>query len=238
MNNVSFVSVSVLVLALMGCGGSSGPEAQPVSLSTSLLQGIWRSPVGATSTMSAVALPNGVWWALVSNASSTRMIKATLTGQAQGFVGNGTSFTLGNAAIVSLGMNASVVAGSSFSGILGTGAQAENFHTTYQTRYASAAQLTDFAGNWGEVVGPGTINWSISDLGAITGTRTTGCTYSGALSLRAERKAVVDVAVSEDCAGTTKLLSGIAVKSEDQSAITMLLTNQGDTEAVALNLTR
>ena len=234
MNNASLVSVSALVLALVGCGGSPAPEGP---LSTSLLQGIWRSPASAASTTSAVVLPDGKMWALVSNASSTRVLKAAFVGQVHGFTGSGASFTLETPTTSAVSLTASVVEGSSLSAAIGTGVQAESFSLTYQARYASTAQLADFAGSWSEVVGPGTLNWSISDLGAITGNRTTGCTYSGTLGLRAERKAVVDVAVTEDCAGKLTLLSGIAVKSEDKSAITMLMTSKDETGAVALNLT-
>lgn len=237
MNNVSLVSASLSVLALLGCGGSPAPEVPPVPLSPSLLQGIWRSAASATSTTSAVVLPDGKMWALVSNASSTRVLKAAFVGQVKEFTGSGTNFTLETPTTSAVSLTASVVEGSSLSTAIGTGAQAETFSLAYQARYASAAQLADFAGSWAEVVGPGTLNWSISNLGAISGTRTTGCTYSGTLSLRAEKKAVVDVSVTEDCAGALTQLSGIAVKSEDKLAITMLMTNKDETAAVALNLT-
>lgn len=241
MKHVSLLAIPMLVLSLIGCGGSPSaevpPPLQPVVLATSLLQGIWRSPAGAASTFSAVALPNGALWALVSNASSTRVLKGTFAGQVNGFTGSGKSFTLGTVTVNAIGLTASVVEGSSLTGTISTGTQTENFSLAYQARYASAALLADFAGNWSEVVGPGTVNWTISDLGAITGTRTTGCTYSGQLSLRAEHKAIADVAVTESCAGVATLLNGIAVKSEDKAALTMLMTNKDETAAVALNLT-
>ena len=233
MNNASLVSVSALVLALVGCGGSPAPEGP---LSTSLLQGIWRSPASAASTTSAVVLPDGKMWALVSNASSTRVLKAAFVGQPHGFDGSGKSFVLATTSSNSISMTASVVEGSSLSAAIGTGSQAENFSLAYQARYASAAQLADFAGAWQATLGPGIVNWTLSETGVLNGTRTTGCTYSGTLSLRAERKAIVDVAVSEDCAGALTLLSGIAVESEDKASINMLLTNKDETAAVALSL--
>ncbi|MEI6600190.1 MAG: hypothetical protein WCN21_06935 [Comamonadaceae bacterium] len=242
MKNVFFLTVAALAASLLGCGGSPASAPVPVApvavpLSTSLLQGIWRSPSGAASTLSAVVLPNGAMWALISNASSTRVLKANFEGQLQGFVGSGKSFTLGTATSSAISLTATVVEASSLTGAFSAGTQSENFSMAYQPRYASAAQLVDFAGAWSEVVGPGTVNWSISDQGVITGTRTTGCTYTGALNLRTERKAVVDVAVTENCAGAVTLLNGIAVKSEDKLAVTMLMTNKDETAAVALSLT-
>ena len=47
--------------------------------------------------------------------------------------------------------------------------------------------------------------------GALSGTRTTGCTYSGQLSTRTEQKAVLDATVAENCAGTVVQLGGVVV---------------------------
>jgi len=58
------------------------------------------------------------------------------------------------------------------------------------------------------------------------------------LSLRAEQKAVVDVAVAETCAGVITQLAGVAVKSEDKTGVNMLLTNADDSAAVAINLAK
>ncbi len=232
MNNIRMLSVSLVVLAVAGCGGSSTPEP----LATTQLQGIWRSPAGAANTMSAVVLPDGKLWAVISNASSTRVIKATFVGQPNGYDGSGKSFILGTAAVNAVSMTASVVEASTLTQTIGSGTQAENYSLVYQTRYATPANLTDFSGSWGASLGTGSVHWILNAAGVISGSSTTGCTYSGALSLRAERKAVVDVAVTENCAGAQTALSGIAVKSEDKTGISVLQTTKDDTAVVALGL--
>jgi hypothetical protein len=202
----------------------------------SSLQGIWRSPAGAPSTLSALALPDGKVWALISNASSTRVIKGSFAVQGNAYLASGKSFNLGTTTSSSTSLTATVVEKTSLSGVISTDSLGENFSLAYQSRYDSAAALADFAGAWSATLGPGTVNWTIGATGALTGTRTTGCTYTGQLSLRAEQKAVVDAVVTETCAGAVTQLSGVAVKTEDKLGISMLMTNADDSAAVALNL--
>jgi hypothetical protein len=231
MNKSQTLFTSALVLSLVACGGS--PSS---TLSVTSLQGIWRSQAGTASTLSAVALADGKLWALVSNAGNTRVIKGSFAVQGNTYLANGKSFTLGTTTNSSTSLTASVVEKTSLSGVITTGSLNENYSLTYQTRYDTAAALTDFAGTWRATLGPGTVNWTIGATGALTGNRTTGCTYTGQLSLRAEQKAVVDAVVNETCAGAVTQLSGVAVKSEDGAGITMMMTNADESAAVAVLL--
>lgn len=254
MNNYYKFSVSALVLALVGCGGSPSSESVPTptnpatsetptpgtpatpAVSVSALQGIWRSPSGAASTLSAVALPDGKVWALISNASSTRMIKGSFAVQGNAYLASGKSFTLGTTTTSSTSLTATVLEKTSLSGVISTGSQSENYSLAYQSRYDTPAGLGDFAGTWSATLGPGTVNWSISTSGALSGTRTTGCTYTGQISLRTDLKAVANAVVTETCAGAVTQLSGVAIKNEDKLGITMLMTNADESAAVVLPL--
>ena len=247
MNTSRTLCTSLLALTLVACGGSPssdpgpGPTPAPTpnptpTLSVSSLQGIWRSPAGAPSSLSAVALPDGKVWALVSDASSTRMIKGGFAVQGNSYLASGKSFTLGTATSSSTSLTATVLEKTSLSGVISTGSQNENYSLAYQSRYDTAAALAEFAGAWSATLGLGVVNWGITATGALSGTRTTGCTYAGQLSLRVELKAVVDAVVTETCAGAVTTLSGLAVKSEDSLGVTMMLTNADDSAAVAVNL--
>jgi hypothetical protein len=234
---------SVFALTLVACGGSPSSDPAPTptptptpTLSLSSLQGIWRSPAGAASTLSAVALPDGKVWALISNASSTRVIKGSFAVQGNAYLASGKSFTLGTTTSSTASLTATVLEKTSLSGVITSDGLAENYSLAYQSRYDTPAALADFVGAWSATLGLGTVNWTFGTAGVMTGTRTTGCTYAGQLSLRAEQKAVADVAVTETCAGAITQLAGVAVKSEDKAGITMLMTNADDSAAVALNL--
>jgi len=247
MNTSQTLLASVFALTLVACGGSpsSDPAPNPTptpsptptpTLSVSSLQGIWRSPAGAASTLSAVSLPDGKVWALISNASSTRVIKGSFAVQGNAYLASGKSFTLGTTTSSTTSLTATVLEKTSLSGVITSDGLAENYSLAYQSRYDTAAALADFAGVWSATLGPGVVSWTLDSMGVITGTRTTGCTYTGQLTLRTEQKAVVDAAVTETCAGAITQLAGVAFKSDDKTGITMLMTNADDSAAVALNL--
>jgi hypothetical protein len=233
MNTSHTLCVSLLALTLVACGGS--PSSEP-TLSVSSLQGIWRSPTGSASTLSAVALPDGKVWALISNASSTRVVKGNFAVQNNAYLASGKSFTLGTTTVSSTSLTATVLEKTSLSGDISTGGLNENYTMAYQARYDTSASLSDFAGTWSTTLGPGTVSWTIGATGALTGARTTGCTYTGQLSVRTEQKAVLDAAITETCAGAVTQLGGVAVKSEDKSSINLLMTNADDSAAVAVTL--
>lgn len=87
---------------------------------------------------------------------------------------------------------------------------------------------------------------AVDAQGRITGSRTTGCTYTGQLSLRAERKAVVDAQLQEDCVGARVQVSGVATAQAAATTATgtvpaqlsMVLTTADETQAVVLALQR
>ena len=70
----------------------------------------------------------------------------------------------------------------------GSGAEAQELALAWRARYDTSASLAGLAGAWGATISAGTLRWSIDADGHISGTRTTGCTYTGQLSLRAERR--------------------------------------------------
>jgi hypothetical protein len=192
--------------------------------------------------MSAIVLPNGTAWALMS--SPTRLFKGTLTMAASSITGSGTLYTLGTTTVPS---TVSLTGGSlptttTFSGNIAS----EAYSLTYQTRYATAATLAGFAGTWTGNLAAGTVSltWTLSSLGALTGTSSTGCTYSGtgtesvSLRLRPEAKAVVDAVVTETCSGVVKQLSGVAVLSGTTGLVMLLTTSTGTDEALAVILSK
>ena len=254
----------VAAALLAGCGGGDGDATPPAtpnppptpapSPTLSQAQGIWQSAAGASTTVSAIVLPDGVLWAVLVNgagasaSTTTRVLKATLSAQGSGYSATGKSYTLGGGASApgSVPVAASVLEKSALEVRVGTGAGAESLALAWQVRYDSPAQLADLAGNWSATVGPGVVSLTVDAQGRITGSRTTGCTYSGQLSLRTERKAVVDAQLQEDCAGARVQLSGVATAQAAFTTATgtvpaqlnMVLTTADEAQAVLLALQR
>lgn len=252
-----WAAVALATLALMGCGGGSNDPAAPTPEPTPpvtfpvtppvttnpIPQGIWQGAPGASIAISTVVTENGQLWSVLTGAQGTRLLKASLSASGAGFSGTGKAFLLGSTTPATttdaVSLSASAVSKTSLSGSMtstATGTPAEPFSLAYQSRYDTPVTLASFAGNtWTATLGPGTLNWSIDSSGKITGTRTTGCTYSGNISLRTEAKAVANVAITESCPAVTQL-SGVAIKTPDNTGITLLLTTTGDAQGVVIGL--
>lgn len=256
---LSWAGALLVALMLAGCGGGGSesptptpepipeptPTPQPGPTATlAAVQGIWQSAAGGASSTSAIVLPDGGLWAVqvsgTGASATTRVLKATLAVQGSGYSATGKSYTLGGntSAPATVPVVASVVEKTSLSVRTGTDASAETLVLAWQARYDTSASLAGFAGAWSATLGPGTVHWNIDDQGRISGTRTTGCTYTGQLALRPERKAVVDALVQEDCAGTRTQLGGVATINPDTDRMSMVMTTANETQAVLLGLAR
>lgn len=250
MNKRNFLGIGglSLTLLLVACGGGGGggdatpSPTPPVPPSTKALQGLWQSTSANGSTTAAVALPDGRLWAVLTDVTTTppttRLVKAKLSGQEPSFTGAAKGYTFATSATapVNVTLSANVVEKVSLNGSISSGGVNEAYSLAYLSRYDTPAVLAQHAGAWNATLGNGVLSWVITATGALSGTRTTGCTYSGQLALRAENKAVVDVAIAESCAGTVTPLQGVGVLSADKSRISMFLTSADEASAVVLSL--
>ena len=239
-------------MLLAGCGGGSSdpeppsaPTPQPGPTPTlAAVQGIWQSATGGATSTSAIVLPDGGFWAVqvsgTGASTTTRVLRASLAVQGTGYSATGKIYTLGGStsAPATAPVAASVVEKTSLSVRVGADAGDESLSLAWQGRYDTSASLAGFAGSWSATLGPGTVHWSMDEQGRITGSRTTGCTYTGQLALRPERKAVVDVSVQEDCAGARTQLDGVATLQSESGRLSMVMTTADESQAVLLALAR
>lgn len=239
--------------AASGCGGGGGggPAESAPSPSISMLQGVWEgSVVSGAQTLSASALvrSDGRTWLAITDTrdtantddDSTRLLHASFAVSGSGFAATGQDYVLGSSIVrgVSLATTA-VQVGSSIAGTL-TGAASERFSLSYQSRYDAAAALSNFTGMWRSSLGTGavTVDWTVTVLGAISGTSTTGCNYSGEIALRADAKAIADATLTEICPGTTTVYGGAAIYNPNTAHATLALTMANDTSALILRWVR
>ena len=245
----SGAALAATLLAGCGGGGDATPPLEPPPAPVPTLsqaQGIWQSAAGASTTVSALVLPDGQMWAVLTSgtgaSASTRVGEATLAVKDSGYIATGKRFTLGGdaSAVSSVAVDARVAEKATMDLNLGTGAEAQALALAWQPRYDTPVQLGDLAGNWNATLGAGVVRWSIDAQGAITGSRTTGCTYTGQLSVRSEKKAVVDAQVLEDCAGARTQLDGVATLQAGTvpTRLSLVLTTQDEAQAVLLGMVR
>lgn len=228
-----FVAVSASAL-LAGCGGgsdstspASNDNTTPAAVTAANSQGVYSGTVagGPGNVFSALLLEDGSYYALSGTSSGgalsvTDFIQGTGTYSGSTFTSsNGIDF--GATTAVAGSLSATVVPATSISGTAtasGSGA-VRTFNGTYLSNsgynYDTAASLSAIAGSWslGDLSG-GSVNIAISASGALTGTGSQGCAFTGQVSPRASGKNVFDVTVTTQgapCALPNTAFRGIAL---------------------------
>ncbi len=121
----------------------------------------------------------------------------------------------------------------------------ETFVLDYETRYQEdVAKISDFEGRWKDVIGEIQVDWTVTN-GAIDGTSSSGCAWKGQLIQRPEKKAVIDVSVTEKCPNASSVfLRGIATFKEGSAkgvariSLTDFVADGSVTAAVLLEMVK
>ena len=223
-----------LFLAACGGGGGDGGTTPPpanntpvVPTSLEQVQGFWSGPLDTGTVIQAVILRNGEMWATVQGGGTIQS-----AGKAQGVVvatgvrATGVLTNLQPATSQALTVEATSVAPkATLTGTVTAPAPAKPANWTYNARYDTPLPVADFAGRWTGTAGGQTVSatWNITAAGALTGTSSTGCTYTGTLAPQSPAVAVVSVSVAENCAGTSQTYTGIATMNEPRTQTSFIL---------------
>ncbi len=231
------VGMSLLSATIFtGCGGGSGETAPATGNTVNAdFQGIWSSKTSSTST-STIVLPDLRFWTVISEGSALRLITAQLAVTGTKVTGEGKSYLVGtngsSASTITLSKNyATAITIDTVSG-----SQKTSRLETYQPKYEISVSLADFAKSWSAIVGIGKFNWTVSTVGVIAGSSTTGCTYTGQLTERPERKAVMDTSITETCADTVRKLQGVSTLNAEKTQWNLVATTSDETNALVISL--
>lgn len=225
-------AIVVLSATLIACGGGGSADvaaSTPVPVSTlSNIQGFWNSTLSGTSSASAVILPNGQTWVVYETAGTvTALAQASLSLNGATYSSSGKYYSLPGGVVQDYSLSGSLPAGNTNdlnnSIRIGTGT-ATAMTWAYNKAYETAVSQSSVQGRWSGMLGANSVLWDFDAAGKLAGTSTTGCTYSGTLTLNATAVAVLDAAIMETCAGTTQSLTGIARLSADKSRISLAYT--------------
>ncbi len=195
--------------------------------------GFWSGRVDAQTTASAVFLPEGQAWTVLQTGTTTvagtstisTLARGTVTvvnqavsvaGQAYQFASTGTTtstyrITGGFVPKTSLTVPTVTFPGPS------TQAPIPGYALTYNPSFDTGATQATVAGRWNASFGTGAIRLTldISATGAITGTSTAGCTYTGSAALHPANIAVFNLSLTETCvAQAARTYSGIATLND------------------------
>lgn len=225
-------ALMISLALLVGCGGGGdGFVAFPPS-KTPVLKGLWVGSQGTTST-SAIILANGDSWVVLQEAGVTTGF-ARLQTQTSGnsFTSTGNQYKLQTNTTESATSTGTFTEKTSLSGVLTTAGSSTNFNLTYDPRYETTASLSDAAGSWTGSFnsGSGTRTMNISATGALTGSSTTGCTYTGTVQPRTADPALFDLSLTETCVvGNSTSFSGIATVNAAKTSLSFAATTADKT---------
>jgi hypothetical protein len=251
-----------LSLSLSACGGGGSDTAPvtptpiaPTSPTSSLTQGRWVS-TNLTPAYTAIQVPATTGantpavdtvWALAQDASTLIKLKANGTAQTAGAV-TGNVYTLGTSSVTAVtggsytlqtsAGNASVPQ-MSLQPVLGTTALFDRTDVM-----GTALTATQANGKWQADLGTVKVNWTVQSAATssttattnLSGTSTSGCTYSGQSTVVATQS-LYKVQFTETCSGTTpatQTFAGIGTLNADSTRLTVVATNEAETRAAAL----
>lgn len=235
------LSGTALVLAACGGGGATGP-----ALTLEDLQGFWSGSVSGpglgADKVRAVVLDDGSAWLFLHDASTAGeplvgLAKVALSASGESFSGSGKRYLLsGNGVGSNMSVAGSVPAANTLavttSGAAGIASAPD---LSYDNRYETAAQQADAVGSWRFTKEGGSIQWawSIAADGTLSGSSTSGCTYSGRVVPNAKPVAVYDVTMTEACTNGSATLAGIARLNTDKTFLTFGVTTTDGAQADA-----
>ena len=239
-------SATVLLTACGGGGDSSDPGTGTgtTSFDPSTLQGRWTTASGVTPGVTALVVPDSsttatpattaTAWVLAQDAS--RLVKVSATGTQSA---NGKSYDLATPATpanpatdITTGSYTTNLSASpksiSFTNVLGT-----SLTLTQSDTLSGIAAYADAAGTWKASAGAIDITWTLTDTGSVSGSSTSGCSYSGNTTTPTSIT-LYRVSFTETCSGTTTSFSGVASLSTAKTQLTVTATTTGDARGSAL----
>jgi hypothetical protein len=241
-------SAALLLAACSGGGDSStGTITPPIvtppvtAFDPATLQGRWTTASGVTPGYTALIVPDAdaattaTAWVLAQDAS--RLVKVSATGSQSA---NGKSYDLATPGSTATGITSGSYSANltaspksiSFTNVLGT-----SLSLSQSDGLSGNATAADAAGSWKASVGAVDLTWSLSDTGALSGSSTSGCSYSGSSAAPAAIT-LYRVSFTETCSGTTASFAGIATLNTEKTRLTVTATTTGDTQGTALFFVR
>jgi hypothetical protein len=209
--------------------------------------GFWSGRLDAQTTVSSVFLPEGQAWTVLTSTpvAGTTGTVSTLARGTISVANNtvtvaGTATSFGNPPAVNSYSLQGVLVPQSALNVPATVATPA-YDLTYNKAFETPARLADAAGRWSASVSQGAIRVTldINATGAITGSSTAGCTYSGSLATHPAGIAVFTLGLQEQCLNqVASSFGGIATLNAASTQLSLAFTAANGSQAGLLLATR
>lgn len=230
----------LLTVLLTACGGGGGGQDGGKSPATTVAdaQGRWegRVDLGAGGqSASALVLPNGQIWLLLTTAGAgRRLVNGSLSQNGQQLSSTAQLYDLDTGNLSGdVTLTATATANTQLTVNTNEPTQVGNFSsTTHKSQNTPAVSVT---GVWQDSLTFPSVQWTIAGDGGLSGYGT-GCTYSGSVQSRADSAAVADVQLQEDCSGNITTWTGISLNGGTSNSLRFTMIKSDRTRAYVLEL--
>ncbi|WP_162633953.1 MULTISPECIES: hypothetical protein [Paraburkholderia] len=195
-------------------------------------EGLYSGTSAANERITGVVLETGAYYVFFGPPGGAAGVAGVVTGTGISDGGtfsssDGRAFDMLNHSVTSASLSATYVAKQSLDGSVSINEHSPSFTSAYNTLYDQAPSMTSLAGAWsGQAASTGgleTSSLTVSASGAISGTTSTGCAFTGELAPHGNHGGVYDISLSfgaAPCPFASSSLSGIAVF--DPAAMTLV----------------
>ena len=193
-----------------------------------IAKGFWSGTTGTVYT-SAIVLANGDAWLVFQESNViTRFARLKVAASGTSFSSTGSQYLLQSGTTETAAATGTFSEKSTLSAVMSAASGTTTLtNLLFNTRYETAALQDDAVGSWTGSFGGNSSSRTmvVASTGALTGTSTTGCSYSGTMLPRNTDPALFDVNVTETCVvGSPTVLSGIATVNAAKTALSMAVT--------------
>jgi hypothetical protein len=221
MSNLRLFGAAIaLLFSVISCGGGGGGGSADTS---GTAEGLWRGTTGDNREVNGLVLDNGQYWLIYSVANNPLVIAGAIQGNGSSSNGvftssDGLDANFEGLGVQSLSVNANYTEGVSLSGTATyASGGTSTFTSTYDSDYDLTPSLSTLAGTYSgqSVVTPNIYepaSFSVSSSGAIVGSGTSGCSFTGTAAPRSSGN-VYNITVTFGggvCALGTSTVTGIA----------------------------
>lgn len=236
---LSLATAAMLSACGGGGGGDSGGGSSGTPIDPTQLKGRWTTPSGTTPATTAVVLPDSssgtkaTAWVLEQDRSN--LLKLTVSNDSSV---SGKSYAIGKGDATGAAVTGKITTNLSatpkrisFSGVVTTERPFD-----LSDALTSAAAQGDVAGAWRATSGSNAVvtSWTVATDGGVSGSSTTGCTYTGKVAAIAST-AAYNADFDESCSdGSKTSFKGIATVNPQKSSLTVTATTADGAKGVAV----
>jgi hypothetical protein len=243
--NTRFIAKAVCILGLTGlasCGGSGDSAVAPPAPDLGTAEGLWTGSDSNNRSVAGVVLDTGQYWFIYTAMGNNAVLAGAVEGNSTSSNGtftssNGIDFNLEGLGINDFSASGPYTKQASLNATLTESAGTTTIALTYGTDYDLTPSLMDVAGNYtGQGIAVGTtvetVDVSISNSGALTGSSSGGCLFTGMVTIHPKGN-VYDVSVQfggAPCAGGTGTVTGIGYYSATNKSLISAALNSDRTQ--------